>query len=84
MSDEWRKMSLEDMAKQTGRGLAFEVYALRDIFPGTNHLSVSFFGHSSSPSWTRVSLSHCALILVQAKKSLLTMEWNGNLHGLNI
>ena len=33
-SDAWRKMSLEEIAKQPGRGLAFEVAALRDIQPG--------------------------------------------------
>lgn len=33
-SDAWRKMSLEEIAKQAGRGLAFEIVALRDIQPG--------------------------------------------------
>lgn len=34
-SDEWREKSLKEIAKEPGRGLAFEVYALRDIQPGT-------------------------------------------------
>ena len=33
-SDSWRKMSLEEISQQSGRGLAFEVYALRGIQPG--------------------------------------------------
>ena len=33
-SDEWRKRSLDEIAKEPGRGLAFEFYALRDIQPG--------------------------------------------------
>jgi hypothetical protein len=33
-SDAWRQMSLEELSQQKGRGLAFEVYALRDIQPG--------------------------------------------------
>ena len=35
LADEWRKKSLGELAKEPGRGLAFEVYALRDIQPGT-------------------------------------------------
>ena len=34
-SDEWREKTLAEIAKEPGRGLAFEVYALRDIQPGT-------------------------------------------------
>lgn len=33
-SDDWRQMSLEELAQQPGRGLAFEVYATRTILPG--------------------------------------------------
>lgn len=33
-SDAWRRMNLEEIAKQPGRGLAFELVALRDILPG--------------------------------------------------
>ena len=33
-SDAWRKMSWAELSSQKGRGLAFEVYALRDIQPG--------------------------------------------------
>lgn len=39
--DDWRKMSIEELAKQQGRGLAFEVYALRDIQPGMLHIRCS-------------------------------------------
>ena len=34
-SDVWRKMSLQDIAKEKARGLSMELYALRDIRPGT-------------------------------------------------
>lgn len=34
-SDDWRKKTFEELSKEPGRGLAFEVYALRDIQPGT-------------------------------------------------
>jgi hypothetical protein len=33
-SDAWRTRSLDDIAKEPGRGLAFEIIALRDIAPG--------------------------------------------------
>ena len=33
-SEVWRKMSIDEIANQTGRGLSFEVYALRHISPG--------------------------------------------------
>ena len=33
-SDAWRTRSLEDIATEPGRGLAFEIFALRDIAPG--------------------------------------------------
>jgi hypothetical protein len=33
-SDKWRKMSFEELANQKARGLAFEIFALRDIHPG--------------------------------------------------
>jgi len=33
-SREWMRMSIDDIAKQTGRGLTFEIVALRDILPG--------------------------------------------------
>ena len=33
-SDEWRKLTIEEIAKQAGRGLSMEIVALRDIEPG--------------------------------------------------
>ena len=33
-SDQWQKYSLERIGNEAGRGLTFEVYALRDIQPG--------------------------------------------------
>ena len=33
-SDDWRKMTVDEIAKQSGRGLSMEVVALRDIEPG--------------------------------------------------
>ena len=33
-SDEWRKMTLDEIGKQPGRGLSMEIVALRDIEPG--------------------------------------------------
>lgn len=33
-SNEWRKLSLEELAKKQTRGLSLEIYALRDIAPG--------------------------------------------------
>jgi len=34
VSVEWRKMTIDDIAEQSSRGLTFEVVALRDILPG--------------------------------------------------
>jgi hypothetical protein len=33
-SDAWRNRTLDDIAEEPGRGLAFEIFALRDIEPG--------------------------------------------------
>lgn len=53
-SDEWREKTLKEIAKEPGRGLAFEVYALRDIQPGKCKVLVvvcpTFFAPTSS-SW---------------------------------
>lgn len=43
LAEEWRKKSLRELAKEPGRGLAFEVFALRDIRPGTSLLASCFF-----------------------------------------
>lgn len=33
-SDQWRKMTVDEITQQTGRGLSMEIFALRDIKPG--------------------------------------------------
>lgn len=84
-SDEWRKKSLEELAKEPGRGLAFEVYALRDIEPGKYRNRIFRPSRGRAPYWDTLTFDlFLFLLFSQEKKFSLIMASSGKRPGKNM
>jgi len=65
-SDAWRNMSISEISQQPGRGLAFEIIALRDIAPG-EEVTVSV----ATPAYTAFDYLRVISSLVKNSSSYL-------------